>query len=402
MNQKRGYIDGVDDLIAQTPVEQVLGYFHQPLPQKITGEHRMRCCFNESCNDSSYGALTVNLSDPARVIYCHVCQVRGNLLTLIHGLTQHRPPTGGRLRGDEFKAAVTTLQQIRGGAEPATSSAANGPAPAMVSATPPLSTPVKEPVSVNIPLKDQEKTRGLVNLWEDLVVEVEQMSPAAASYFRERPWLTPEACRQWKMGYLPRDGRSLLRGLIVYAHTNEAGDILSYSGRDPAFANKWNEWVRSGRPEKTRPMKHRYVKGYHKGLELYGQSADRLQDRRLRDSLGRIGLVIVEGMNDVIRLNELGVAAVGICSNQATDEQLEKLTRFARAVSSGRVVLLPDNDDEGESGFKDLLWSLSERGLEVRLAWSRRSHGGRFAGRQPEDLTPEDWQALSTNLMRPR
>jgi len=115
-------------------------------------------------------------------------------------------------------------------------------------------------------------------------------------------------------------------------------------------------------------MKHRYLKGYHKGLKLYGQSADRLQDRRLRDSLGQIGLVVVEGMNDVIRLNELGVAAVGLCSNQATDEQLEKLTRFARAVASNRVVLLSDNDDEGESGFKDLLWSLAERGLDVRLA----------------------------------
>jgi len=401
MNQKRGYIDGVDDLIAQTPVEQVLGYFNQPLPQKTTGEHRMRCCFNESCNDSSYGALTVNLSDPARVIYCHVCQVRGNLLTLIHGLTQHRPPTGGRLRGDEFKAALTTLQHIRGGAEPATSFVANSLAPSRVSAIPPLSSPAEDPVSVNIPLKDQEKTRGLVNLWEDLVVEVDQMSPAAASYFRERPWLTPEVCRQWKMGYLPRDGRSLLRGLIVYAHTNESGDILSYSGRDPAFADKWNEWVRAGRPEKTRPMKHRYVKGYHKGLELYGQSAARLQDRRVRDSLARIGMVVVEGMNDAIRLNELGVAAVGICSNQATDEQIEKLTRFARSVSSGRVALLPDNDDEGESGFKDLLWSLAERGLDVRLAWSRRSHGARFDGRQPEHLTPEDWQTLLTKLARP-
>jgi 5S rRNA maturation endonuclease (ribonuclease M5) len=362
----------------------------------------MRCCFNESCNDSSYGALTVNLADPARVIYCHVCQVRGNLLTLIHGLTQHRPPTGGRLRGDEFKAAVATLLQIRGGAEPASPSAVHTPVPAATSPTPPLSTPPEEPVSVNTPLKDQEKTRGLVNLWEDFVVEIDQMSPAAASYFRERPWLTPEVCRQWKMGYLPRDGRSLLRGLIVYAHTNEAGDILSYSGRDPTFADKWNEWVRAGRPEKSRPMKHRYVKGYHKGLELYGQSADRLQDRRLRDSLSRIGLVIVEGMNDVIRLNELGVAAVGVCSNQATDEQLEKLTRFARAVAGSRIVLVPDNDDEGESGFKDLLWSLAERGLDVRLAWSRRSHNSQFNGKQPEDLTPDDWQSLLPHLTRPR
>ena len=123
------------------------------------------------------------------------------------------------------------------------------------------------------------------------------------------------------------------------------------------------------------------MKGYHKGLELYGQAADRLQNRRLKESLGRIGLVIVEGMNDVIRLNELEVAAVGICSNQATREQLDKLERYARSAPLERIVLLPDNDDEGESGFKDLLWSLAERGLDVRLAWSRRSHGGQFDGK---------------------
>ncbi len=141
MNQKRGYIDGVDDLIAQTSVEQVLSYFQQPLPTKATGEHRMPCVFNEGCNDSSYGALTVNLSDPARVIYCHVCQVRGNLLTLIHGLTHHRPPTGGRLRGEEFKAAVAMLQQICGGARPENSSAVNPPDQSETTPTPPLSPP---------------------------------------------------------------------------------------------------------------------------------------------------------------------------------------------------------------------------------------------------------------------
>ena len=37
--------------------------------------------------------------DVAKALYCHTCSVRGNLLTLIHGLETHQPPTGGRLRG---------------------------------------------------------------------------------------------------------------------------------------------------------------------------------------------------------------------------------------------------------------------------------------------------------------
>jgi len=388
----RGYIDGVDQLIEATPVEQVLAYFHRPLPEKTSGEHRMPCVFSESCRDSSYGSLTVNLSDPAKVIYCHVCGVRGNLLTLIHGLAQQRPPTGGKLRSGEFRESVEILRKLRGVLEP------------LQPSSPPVTeVPPDELPPINPPLKDQEKARHLVNLWEELVVDVEQMPPAAASYFRRRPWLTPDVCRKWKLGYLPRDGRSLFRGLIVYAHQNEAGEILTYSARDPGFEAKWHQWIQDGRPESQKPLKHRYVKGYHRGLELYGQSADRLQNRQLKESLGHQGLIVVEGMNDVIRLDLLGVAAVGLCSNKATDEQLDKLERFARQAALGRVVLLPDNDSEGEAGFKELLWALGERGLEIQLGWSRKSHGGRFAEKQPEDLTDEDWYSvLPTSLGRVR
>jgi hypothetical protein len=28
---------------------------------------------------------------------------------------------------------------------------------------------------------------------------------------------------------------------------------------------------------------------------------------------------------------------------------------------------MPDNDEEGEAGFKDLLWHLASRSLDVRL-----------------------------------
>jgi 5S rRNA maturation endonuclease (ribonuclease M5) len=383
----RGYTHGVDQLIEGTPLDQVLAHFGKPLPQKSTGEYRMPCVFSESCKDSTYGSLTVNLSDPAKVIFCHVCGVRGNLLTLIHGLQHHKAPTDGKLRGNEFRESVAILQRIRGVLETQPQTAVPSPA------SPPTA-PEAAPALVNIPLKDQEKTKGLVTLWEELVVEVESMPPAAASYFRKRPWLTPDVCRKWKMGYLPRDASSLFRGTIIYGHQSEAGDILTYSSRDAAFESKWEEWIRDGRPETKKPMKHRYVKGYHRGLELYGQSKERLPDPQIRASLDALGLVVVEGMNDAIRLDSLGIAAVALCSNKATEEQVAKIERFARAVARSRIVLMPDNDEEGEAGFKDLLWALSEKGFDVRLAWSRRSHRGRFVGRQPEGIAAEEWDVI--------
>ncbi|MCA9067094.1 MAG: hypothetical protein KDA96_28735 [Planctomycetaceae bacterium] len=112
--QKFGYMNDVDRLIEQTSVSQVLAHYGKPLPEKDSGEHRMDCVFNEDCADSQYGNLTVKLNDVINRIYCHTCKVRGNLLTLLHGLETHQPPTGGRLRGEEFKTAVAKLREIAG------------------------------------------------------------------------------------------------------------------------------------------------------------------------------------------------------------------------------------------------------------------------------------------------
>lgn len=112
---KPGYIHDVDQMIADTSLDAVLQRFQKPLSEKTSGEHRLACPFNPDCADTQYGQLTVNLDDPAKLIYCHSCQVRGNLLTLLFGLEFGRAPEGGRLRGDEFKAAVTTLRAINRG-----------------------------------------------------------------------------------------------------------------------------------------------------------------------------------------------------------------------------------------------------------------------------------------------
>ena len=400
-HQNAGYIKDVDDLIERTRIETVLSHYGCPTPSQNSGEFRMNCPFNESCSDSKYGNLAISLSDPANVIFCHSCGIRGNLITLIHGLETHTPPTGGRLRGAEFKVAVQKLRAIGGGVsiETPPSSRASVAEAQVDSPTPVSSAP--PPIPRNVPLirSENEVARTLATLYEDLLVEPDAMSPKAAQYIRSREWLDADTCRKWGVGYLPRDGRSMYRGWFVYTHHNQAGDVLTYSGRDVGFDEKWEAWIRDGKPNGKKPLKHKYVKGYRRGLELYGQRASRLDEPAIAASLKQIGLVVVEGMNDVIRLDTLGVGAVGICSNRGTDEQVAKIVKFAKKVAGGRVVLMPDCDEDGEVGFKELLWQLAERDLSVRLAWSSRTEDGKFAGRQPESIQQSEWHEIAKRLI---
>ncbi|WP_339749094.1 hypothetical protein [uncultured Rubinisphaera sp.] len=224
------------------------------------------------------------------------------------------------------------------------------------------------------------------------------MSPEAAQYVRKRPWMTPELMKKWGVGWIPGNGRSLFRkSYFVYTHRNSRGEVLSYSGRDLTFEKKWQKWIREGRPEGKKPHKHRYVSGYHKGQELYGGHASRIKESYVRESLDKYGIVVVEGMNDVLRMETLGVAAVGLGSNKATDTQVEKLTRFAQQTANNRITLFPGCDDEGDAGFQELLWKLAEKRIKVKLGWSSRMFNSQFEKHQPEDISPEEWNDIRSS-----
>jgi len=97
-------------------------------------------------------------------------------------------------------------------------------------------------------------------------------------------------------------------------------------------------------------------------------------------------------MNDVLRMECLQVAAIGLGSNKVTAEQLDKLIRYTRTVANNQALLLPDCYEEGETGFKDLLWKLCEAQVQVRLGWSSNMFKGTFQGLQPEDVSMEVWR----------
>ncbi len=132
---------------------------------------------------------------PSLVIYCHSCGVRGNLLTLIHGLETHTPPTGGRLKGEEFKAALLNLREISGeqGLEKPSPSS-QSPAPAIAATSP-------ESQLKNEPLHSNPKAKAIADLYQDLITDPGKMTPNGGEYFRDRQsWLTPELAEKWKMG----------------------------------------------------------------------------------------------------------------------------------------------------------------------------------------------------------
>jgi 5S rRNA maturation endonuclease (ribonuclease M5) len=251
------------------------------------------------------------------------------------------PNSGGRPRGDRFKAIAADLKAMVSGIIRSES------APVQPSAT----TKIPEPPPINMPLNGSpnERARSLLDLDQKFIVDLAAMNPKASAYFRRRPWLTPDVCHKWRMGYLPRDTVD------------------------------------------REPEKFHFVKGFHRGIELFGQHAVRSPEAP--EKLRTLGLVLVEGPNDVIRLDDLGVPAVALCSNRISREQAEKAARLARELAGGIVTLFLDCDPEGEEGMKQCLGYLAQL-CPVQLAWTSNMYGGKFKGRQPESLIVDEWESI--------
>lgn len=391
--QNRAFIN-VDELVQQATVEQVASYYGvAPLELKRIGEEtRTRCFLNcGKTQETGDRALAIQENHPAKQWQCHQygCGKNGNLIGLMD-LLKPGENMGGRPRGDRFKQIAADLRAIIEG-HPALQSS---PRVVMPERTP--------PPKINVPLaeSENERARGLTNLDAKFITDPARMPPAAASYVRRRPFLSSEVCKQWRMGYLPRDvggednSGGTMRGKIVYGYPDEDGNIVTWFGRDPEFEEKIRDWEATGKNGRE-PEKFHFVKGFHRGLELYGQH--RLSELEALERIERHGLFVVEGTNDVIALDALGITAVGLCSNTITSEQADKLAWYAKELGGGKVTVMLDCDAEGENGAKQAIYEIGQR-CHVRVAWSSGMHEGKYAGRQPESLKIGEWQIISANL----
>lgn len=384
----------VDDLQAQLTVSEAANLCGVTLDAASHGRQlRLDCPFGCPGDHASKREVSVNTENPQKVFCCHAygCQVRGNLLLLMHGWLTGGLPTGGKLKGQEFNR----VKQVLTGTVPEKLSL---PSPGTVS------TKSSAPSLKNRPLaaSDNEKARELVTLDEKFITDVGAMPPAAASYVRGHPCLSPASMQKWRVGLLPQDGGGdkrgwSLRGQLLYPILSAEGELLAWVSRDPQFETKdlaFNALAPTQRGREKKPIKHRFPVDFHRGMELFGQHASRLQEPGYREHLWRTGILVVEGFNDVIGLDNLGIPAVAIMSNKITDEQVTKVEQWSRQLAQGRVTLLFDADDAGDEGAKEALWRLAQRGLDVRLAWTQAMHGDSFRGRQPESLTHQEWQQV--------
>lgn len=384
----------VDELQAQTTLAAAAAKCGIPLEVHGSGKQvRLDCPFGCPGDHVGRREISVDTENRQKVFRCHAyeCQVRGNLLTLMHGWLTTTLPTGGKLKGQEFTRARDTLA---GTGTPLPHQAPANPEPK-------ADTPVANPPR-NFPLAEStnEKTRSLLTLDEKFVTDVAHMPPTAASYIRRHPSLSLASMRKWRVGVLPQDGGSdkrgwSLRGQLLYPVLSETGDLLAWVARDPQFETKekeFNALPPEMRTKEKAPGKHRFPVDFHRGIELFGQHSSRLKEPGYRESIARFGIIVVEGFNDVIALDTLGIPAVALMSNQITEEQVAKVGRFAKALASGKVTILFDADGAGDAGAKEAAWQFLQRGLEVRLGWSQAMHGGAFRGRQPENLTGDDWE----------
>ncbi len=396
MNRPIGYID-VDRLQAETTLEAAAAKCGVPLDVKGAGsEVRIDCLFGCAGDHQGRKEIAINTDNPQKVFQCHSyqCQFRGNLLTLMHGMLTGTKPSDGKLKGPEFQRVKKVLAGI---GEPVASQSAPKEPLAADRAT------VRVPLK-NIPLvsSPEDRVRELHNIDEKLVTDVAAMNPAAAAYIRRHSCLTSKSMTKWRCGYLPNDGGGdkrgwSLRGSILYPVVSEQGHVLAWAGRDVTYEQKEREYKNSSpaeRASKEPPAKHRFPKGFHRGLELFGQQASRLKEPGYREFIQQHGLIVVEGFNDVINLDSLSVPSLGIMSNCMTDEQGEKIIRFARQLGVNRVNLMFDCDDAGTAGAKEALWFFAEQQVEVRLIWSSTMHNGDHSQRQPELLSSSELEFL--------
>lgn len=379
----------IDRLTESVAIDEVISrYGYSVSGGEMRKNIRMECPI-ENCKSRekrSYGQLSIERTPPYR-IHCFSCGVRGKVFDLMWILKHRKAPTGGKVRGDEFREMLGELQLIANGQQ----DAAKG-SPSNTGSKKSDAVAKARPLNVPLARSTNERTRALVDLWKLGATDPASMSPAASKYFRDRSFLTPDLCEKWGVSYLARNTKSTLRGRVVYRIDSVKGEPLAYAGRDPDYDRKRRDWQRNGKrkePVKTVFPSASYFK---KGLEFYGQQATRLKEQRYMEAIQRTGIWVVEGFNDVLNLDSLGQPAIGAMFNRLTDPQIEKLIRFVRQACAPGVTFLFDRDDAGQEGQKEAMAALA-KSVPVLDGWGQIEAGTK----EPEQIDRSALNVLQQN-----
>jgi 5S rRNA maturation endonuclease (ribonuclease M5) len=394
--KKEGWID-VQELMPRVSVQEIAAYFRFELGETFggSGEQRTRCPVASCDGNGDYRSVSINVDDPKGRWKCHRsgygCGAQGDKLTLAHCMKHGAMPSGNKLKGSAFREIATDLLAISGGVAPRAEVPPKA-APALL-AEPTIDETPNTPLSAS----DNENARKLVTLDEHFVLDPSEMTPQASKYFRSREWMTADLCAAARCGYLPSSAKGLLRGHWVFGVLDKQGEPLCWVGRDLKFEEKYRAWNASGR-QGDEPPKYRFPNKqfFRRKFELYGQ--EQVSREEHAEALNRLGLIVVEGFNDVLRLRQLSVPSVAIMSNRITKEQVARVVKLAEEFADGCINIMFDADLHGDEGAKEALWDLTQTGLDVKLVWSRSMFAKRFQDREPESLTGEEWLEIEETI----
>ena len=392
-NTRRHIID-VDSLQRQLSVQELATFYGFILPEHFgtAGEQRMACPCNDCSGNTDERSVSINTSDPFKRWKCHRegygCGGQGNFITLAYCMKHGKMPASGKPTGQEFYTIAQDLEKIAGGE---TRVAENNVQTVQAETKQNVRTTFKHEPNRPLAESENENARKLVQLDKQLTTNMKDFSSAASAYARRRPFLLDSALAQeCSYGHMPGKSKSSLRGQYVFGIKSREGEPLAWVGRNVKYEQDHKTWTATGKSGRE-PAKYRFPNQslFRRGHELYGQEF--LGDEQFDPSLEQHGLILVEGFTDRIRLHELGIMSLAMMSNQLTEEQTNLLIQYAQQHANNRVGIMHDADTKGDEGAKETLWRMHEVGVDAYLVWSRKKHGGKFQGRQPESLTEREW-----------
>jgi DNA primase len=172
--------------------------------------------------------------------------------------------------------------------------------------------------------------------------------------------LPTDTLEAFGVGYC--SGKGIMAGRIAIPIHNELGELVAYAGRWP------------GQPPEGEG-KYKLPMGFHKSLVVYNL-------HRAKVHAKEVGLIVVEGFFDAMRLHAAGFPNVVALMGSAMSDAQEELI-VTTVGPDGKVTLMFDEDDAGWKGREEALSRLSSR-VYVKVI------GLGEEGRQPDSMGKDE------------
>ena len=168
---------------------------------------------------------------------------------------------------------------------------------------------------------EKPKENSILNL--DLSDKIKKDHP----FLIKEKQFKPETIEYFNIGYI---GQGSMKTRIIYPIHNIKGELIAYTGR----ATRLQE-IQTG-------FKWKFPTNFHKDIEVYNLHRFYL-DEKLHNNVKETGLIITQGINDVVYLKDrAGIEAVSIMGTEITEEQKRKILEI-----TDKLIFFFDESENG-------------------------------------------------------